>query len=232
MYNNCNILAFETATQVCSVALYANGKIFFRIEKTPKRSSEVLLLMINHVLAEADISINQLNLIAIGYGPGSFMGVRLAVGVAKGIAFPRHIPVIGVSTLQILAQTAFEKFQLTSVLAAWDARMHEMYVGIYRLNREKIMCAVEEDELIKPSRYILPKGAYRLVGNAWSVYYADFSSIFKKQFDHHAAEIAWMYPDAISLLRIASHRYRNKQYTNALNLSPVYLRDKVAETSA
>jgi len=226
--NRCNILAFEAATQVCSVALSVNGQTFSRLEKTPKKSSEVLLSMINALLIEAGISIKQLDIIAVGYGPGSFMGVRLAVGVAQGLAFPHTIPVIGVSTLQILAQTAFQKFQLTSVLAAWDARMHEMYYGAYHLNEAGIMYPTQKDQLIAPRQYEISDGNYALAGNAWSVYYDDFSDVFKHRFAKDAVDSAWIYPHADSLLTIADDRYRNKQYTHALELLPVYLRDKVA----
>lgn len=223
-----NILAFEAATQICSVAVCVNGRIFSRLEKTPKRSSEVLLPMINELLIEAGMTINQLDLIAVGYGPGSFMGVRLAVGVAQGLAFAHNTPLIGVSTLGILAQTAFQKFQWPSVLVAWDARMHEMYYGVYQLNEAGIMCATKKDQLIAPSQYLSPKGDYSLVGNAWSVYYSDFSTAFKNQFDKDTVKNSWIYPNSESLLTIANARYRNKHYAHALDLSPVYLRNKVA----
>jgi len=227
MNKSCNLLTFEAATQVCSVALYVNGQTFCRFEKTPKRSSEALLVMINELLIEAGISIKQLDAIAVGYGPGSFMGVRLAVGVAQGLAFPYDIPLMGVSTLQILAQTAFQKFKSTSVLTAWDARMHEMYYGFYQLNDSGIMDPTQKDQLMTPHQYAPPKGNYTLAGNAWSVYYDDFSTEFKNQFDKDAVESAWIYPHAENLLTIAEDRYRQKAYIPALDLMPVYLRDKV-----
>lgn len=223
-----NLLAFEAATQVCSVALYVNGQTFSRFQKTPKRSSDVLLVMINELLIEAGISINQLNAIAVGYGPGSFMGVRLTVGVAQGLAFPYDIPLIGVSTLQILAQTVFQASKSKFVLTAWDARMHEMYYGAYRLNDAGIMSPTQKDQLISPHQFAFPKENYTLAGNAWSVYYDDFSNEFKHQFNKSAADDAWIYPHAESLVSVAKDQYQHKKYTCALDLSPVYLRNKVA----
>jgi tRNA threonylcarbamoyladenosine biosynthesis protein TsaB len=231
MNQPCNLLAFEAATQVCSVALLTNGQVFSRFEKVPKRSSEVLLPLINELLLESSISTKELNAIAVGHGPGSFMGVRLAVGVAQGLAFPHNIPLIGVSTLQILAQSAFDQFQSTLVLTAWDARMQEMYYGAYQMHKTGIMHPLHADQLISPHQYVLPKKnaelEYTIAGNAWAVYYNDFSKAFKARFHKTMAERAWIYPNAASLLTIAKHRYENKQYISALDLSPVYLRNKV-----
>jgi tRNA threonylcarbamoyladenosine biosynthesis protein TsaB len=227
MNQSINLLACEVATQVCSVALSVNDKLFYRSDKTPKRSSEVLLSLIHELLLEANISVKKLNAIAVGHGPGSFMGVRLGIGVAQGLAFPHRIPLIGVSTLQIIAQSAFDLFQSTSVLTAWDARMQEMYYGSYRLNAAGVMQPVKSDQIIAPCQYQLPKADhYQLVGNAWSIYYDKFSPVFKSQFSFDKVERGWIYPSAKSLLRIAEERYRTKQYSMG-NLLPVYLRNKV-----
>jgi tRNA A37 threonylcarbamoyladenosine modification protein TsaB len=106
--------------------------------------------------------------------------------------------------------------------------MHEMYYGVYRMNEAGIMSPTQEDQLIAPPQYKILNGDYALIGNAWSVYYDDFSEIFKHQFNKNAADSAWIYPHSESLLTIADYRYKRKQYINGLNLSPVYLRDKVA----
>lgn len=227
MTETLNILAFEAATQVCSVALCVNNNVFYRLEKTPRQSSNFLLPMIDEILNEASISLGDLHAIAAGHGPGSFMGVRLVSGVTKGLAFPNNIPVIGISTLNILAQTAYQKHGVKSVLCAWDARMHEIYYGVYRLNDEQIMKPVVADQLVAPHQLSLPDKYNTLVGNAWSVYYDEFSDGFKKQYSREAVQRAWIYPDARALLPIAKEKFSHKAYVSASDLEPVYLRNKV-----
>jgi tRNA threonylcarbamoyladenosine biosynthesis protein TsaB len=222
-----HLLAFEAATQICSVALLAQDKLFYRSEKTPQKASNFLLPMIDAVLKEAHVSLSQLDAIAVGHGPGSFMGIRLAIGIAQGLAYPNRIPVIDVSTLQILAQTAYQQFQTPSVLAAWDARMQEIYYGAYQLNAQGLMVPVIPDQLIAPHQFIPPKGKYTLAGNAWEVYFADFSEEFKQQWTIDLCQSAWIYPDAKGLLAIAKHRFSRQAYTSAENVCPVYLRDRV-----
>jgi tRNA threonylcarbamoyladenosine biosynthesis protein TsaB len=226
-----SVLAFEAGTQVCSVAVKVGKKVFYRLNDTPKKASNFLLPMIDAVLKEAHISIPDLHAIAVGHGPGSFMGIRLAVGVAQGLAYPQNIPVIGVSTLHILAQTAYARDHVKSVLTAWDARMQEIYYGGYQLNENNIMVSIVSDQLTPPSQLKLPEKKYTLVGNGWSVYYEKFSYEFQEQVSKDVCDQAWIYPTAKALLVIANDRLSRRCYTTADQLYPVYLRDQVAAPS-
>ena len=123
------LLAFETATRHLSVALWQDGEVLERCEVLPNSGGERLLPWVHELLAEASISLPQLDGIAFGAGPGGFTGLRLACGVTQGLAFGMDIPVVPVSTLQALALASGEQFVWTCL----DARMNEVYCAAYEV---------------------------------------------------------------------------------------------------
>lgn len=123
------ILAIDTATEACSVALWNNGEKHALFEICPREHTQRILPMVQQVLAESGVTLNQLDALAFGRGPGSFTGVRIGIGIAQGLAMGAELPMIGVSTLATMAQGAFRVTGATQVLAAIDARMGEVYWG-------------------------------------------------------------------------------------------------------
>jgi tRNA threonylcarbamoyladenosine biosynthesis protein TsaB len=117
------ILALETSTEFCSVALYLDDKILTQEILAERRHSEIVLPMVQEILADAELTLAQLDGIAFGAGPGSFTGLRIACGVAQGLAFATNLPIVGVSTLEAIAQQTGEQ----KIIAALDARMGEIY---------------------------------------------------------------------------------------------------------
>ena len=117
------ILALDCATDACSVALWSDGKQDECFDVVPRRHSDLILPMVDQLLIKASIALTEIDVIAFTAGPGSFMGVRLTTGVAQGLAFGARCPVIPVSTLQVLAQSAYQAIKVERVLAGWDARM-------------------------------------------------------------------------------------------------------------
>lgn len=115
-----NILCFDTATDACTAALQIGDSVFSRFEIAPRMHAQLLLPMIQELITDAKIKLSDLNAIAFGCGPGSFMGVRLATGMAQGLAFGLSIPVMNVSTLQVIAQAAFEKTGAKKIVSGWD----------------------------------------------------------------------------------------------------------------
>lgn len=203
------ILAFDTATTACTVALNIGNEIHERFEIAPRLHSELIIPMINDLLVEASIKLHDLDAIAFGCGPGSFMGVRIATGIAQGLAFGIEKPVIPVSTLQTLAQTAYQETKAKNILAGWDARMHEIYWGAYQLGENGLMEALIPDRLDKPDAVQLPKGGEWLtVGNAWA---NDF------------------FPHAGAMVQVALEKYRRGEVLRAEKAEPTYLRDKVTQ---
>lgn len=220
------ILAFDTATAACTVAVMMGQEIRGRFEIAPQRHAELILPMVDNLLADAGISLKQLDAIAFGQGPGSFMGVRIAAGVAQGLAFGVDLPVIPVSTLQTLAQTAYQQTQCSRVIAGWDARMNAIYWGRYQLEPDggQVMEPLQADALDFPEAIpIPPTQTWILAGNAWSAYSKQLSPVLDSY-----AKVTDIFPRAEAMLAIAAVRYREGKVRHALEIEPVYLRDQVA----
>lgn len=224
------ILAFDTATDALSVALMVddgsdNSYLNKKFQMAPQRHAELALSVISELMSQASLSIHQLDAIAFGQGPGSFMGVRIAAGLAQGLAFGADLPVIPVSTLQSLAQMAFETEQSSSVIAAWDARMHEIYWGGYQADNFGFMQPTMAEKLSAPIDLIIPEGDnWCAVGNAWKVYQQQLPEGIFNRFSKINAEL---YPHAEGIAKIAGYKYRRKEFISATEAQPVYLRDKV-----
>jgi tRNA threonylcarbamoyladenosine biosynthesis protein TsaB len=149
------LLAFETATEACSVALHVDGQVLERFEIAPRRHAELSLPWAEALLAEAGISRRQLDGIALSRGPGAFTGVRLAIAIAQGIALALDRPLLPVSTLQVLALRA--PAEETQILSAIDARMGELYVA--RFERvDGLPVARDAERVCAPAAVALPEG--------------------------------------------------------------------------
>ncbi len=138
------ILALETSTEYCSVALWHDGAVQEKFELVGQKHSELLMEMLDALLREAGVKLAELDGIAYGAGPGSFTGVRIACGATQGLAFGANLPVVGVCTLQALAEASGK----SKVIAALDARMGEIYHAVYeKMNGE--WTTVSEPRLCK-----------------------------------------------------------------------------------
>ena len=226
------ILAIETATSSCSVALAYGGAVFSCNEVGNNIHSKVLLEMVQDVLAQAQISNDQIQAVAVGQGPGSFTGLRIGVGVAQGIAYGINVPMIGVSSLDALANQAPNNGQ---VIAGIDARMGEIYWceylktndGVQRLDSLKVS---PPSDLI--SKDTVGKDASvktQLVGNAWNEYQGQFSIELLDKADVVEEQV---YPMADSLLALASKAFNNGELINAVDFAPEYVRNDVAKKSS
>lgn len=219
------ILSFDTATEACSVALRVDEKIFSRFEIAPRQHASLLLPLIQSLLNEAKITLQEINAIAFGFGPGSFMGVRLATGMAQGLAFGLQIPVIPISTLQIIAQTAHEKSGEQKILAGWDARMHAIYWGFYAANDQGLMQPQQPDALSAPASIDTnPFSTVRFMtaGNAWSVYENELPTVFLQQ-----NKLNDIYPEASHMLAIAVSKYLSGDVFSPEKVEPQYIRHHV-----
>ncbi|WP_218110473.1 tRNA (adenosine(37)-N6)-threonylcarbamoyltransferase complex dimerization subunit type 1 TsaB [Ostreibacterium oceani] len=130
--NAATILAIETCTSACSVALWANNTLSFQLIDTPRGHSQALIPMIEALLAEAQLTVNDLDYVAISQGPGAFTGIRIGAGVAKGIAYGQNIPIIPICSLSILAQAVFTDTAAEHVSVMLDARMGEIYAAQFK----------------------------------------------------------------------------------------------------
>jgi tRNA threonylcarbamoyladenosine biosynthesis protein TsaB len=221
-----NLLAIETATESCSVALLSGDRLVTRSEIAPRRHAELLLPMCDEVLAEAGLKRSDLDAIAVGRGPGAFTGVRLAISAAQGIALALDIPVVPVSSLMALAAQAPDNG--ADVLAVIDARMGEVYAAVYRRNEGRIE-ALGEETVGRADALRLPHaGVLNVIGTGWSSYRDAIASILPPP--------AWAdgdrYPQAADVARLAAPIAAAGGGIAADKVLPVYLRDKVALTLA
>ena len=149
MSNPIKILAFDTATDGCSVAIYCDGNIHSLFQLILKAHTRLLLPMIDSLLKSTDLKLNDFDAFAFGRGPGSFTGVRIATSVAQALGFGIDRPLVPVSTLRAIAQGAYRKSQLTKVFAHLDARMQEHYWGLFEVDEKGIMQHYQEEHVGK-----------------------------------------------------------------------------------
>lgn len=223
------ILALDTATDGCSAALYLDGEIHERFEIAAKAHSKLLLPMIDGLMAEAELKPQQLDAVAFGCGPGSFTGVRIATGVMQGIAYGADLPVVPVSTLAAISQACLQKTEYDTVFAAIDARMSEIYWAVYQRDAEGF-CQLKGVEQVQPATEVdaLLLRGYG-IGSGWQRYQHELSQRlealligFDSDYLPHAADIALL--GAVGM--------RRQQAVSVAQAMPVYLRDKVAKTTA
>ncbi len=218
-----NILAIETSTEYCSVALWQDGVVSARSEKVGQKHSEVLMAMVDAVLKDAGCKIKEMEGIAFGKGPGSFTGVRIACGVAQGLAFGADVNVVGVCTLQALAEASGKD----KVIAALDARMGELYLAAYSKEGD-VWRTVVEPCLCKAEH------APALAGEGWYGCGSGFavSEVLQQRY---AAQLEGMdaqaVPQADAVVRLAAVEFAQGNAVDAALALPLYLRDKVALTT-
>lgn len=220
------LLAIETATESCSAALLDNNEIFSISEVAPRRHNEIILSMCEQVLAQGQTSLSQLDAIAFGRGPGAFTGVRLAASVTQGIALGQDLPVVPVSSLAALAQSAFESVQATQVLSCIDARMQEVYIGQYKFNVHKIMELVGEEKVTPPNMINeeVNDKCYG-VGSGWKTYARVLQETMGKKLSYDEE----LYPQAEHVAKLANVYFQQDNSVSAVEALPVYLRDNVAK---
>jgi tRNA threonylcarbamoyladenosine biosynthesis protein TsaB len=222
-----NLLALETATECCSVALMADDRVIVRSELAPRRHADLLLPMCDEVLGEAGIARSDLDFVAVGRGPGAFTGVRLAVSAAQGIALALGIPVLPVSSLAALAMQAPDNG--AEILAVIDARMGEVYAGRFRRVDARVEALSEES--VGPATALRFEGsdAVNVIGTGWSSYRdAIVANLRTAPVWSEGAR----YPQAADVARLAAPVAASGGGVAADRVLPVYLRDKVALTIA
>jgi len=220
------LLALDTATEACSVALLHDGKVLTHYEVIPRLHAQKLLPMIKDLLAEAGIGLSALDAIVFGRGPGAFTGVRIAIGVVQGLAFGLDRPVLPVSNLAALAQRAFRERGVTQVASAIDARMDEVYWGCYREIAGE-MQLVATEAVMAPENAVLPdaaSGEWFGAGTGWG--YGERIAVSVSGQD------ATLLPHAQDLLTLGTFAWHRGEAIVADEAQPVYLRDKVATPKA
>jgi tRNA threonylcarbamoyladenosine biosynthesis protein TsaB len=213
------IAAFETSGDWCSVALALGGEVRGREQRAGTRHSELALPMLEALLGEAGLQASQLDAVAFGAGPGAFTGLRIACGLAQGLAFARDLPVLGVSSFEAIAQEA----AAPRVVACVDARMREVYYAALERRDGRWIEAVS-------GRCVPPQDAPAPPGTGWvgcGSGFAAFPDLLKGRLVAVRPEV---HPTAVAVAELAAPRLAAGEGVDAAQALPVYLRDKVAFT--
>jgi len=239
------ILAFDTSSEACSVAVIYQDKINEKITITDRGQAKSLLTMIDEILNEEKLNISDINAIAFGKGPGAFTGVRIATGIAQGLAYPICTPVIPISSLAALAQRAYSEYKKTNVIVATDARMGEIYYGHFREhnglminNGQEHLCKPEELTLLSDTR---PSNHHQLKNNNQLSTHNELSIqgqltgigtgwIYRDQIPVPIEECYTNeFPHASSIALLATRALRTGDICTADQAHPVYLRNNIAQ---
>jgi tRNA threonylcarbamoyladenosine biosynthesis protein TsaB len=217
-----NILAVETSTELCSVALLRGAELFVEEAMAENRHSEMLVPMLRRVLERSHLDARDMDAFAFGQGPGSFTGIRIACGIVQGLAFASDRPVVPVPSLLALAEQSNER----RVLAAFDARMNEAYLAAYARN------GADWDEIVAP-RLADATGLPSLPGRRWIATGSGFERLpWLREAYRETVEmrLAGDLPRAGAVARLAARALARGDAVAAERAVPLYLRDKVALT--
>ncbi len=184
--------------------------------------SRMILPMVGDLLSEAGLSLRQLDALAFGRGPGLFTGLRIGTGVAQGLAFGADLPVVPVSSLAATAQGQ----DAVKVLAAFDARMHQVYWGAFTKNEAGLVELQGEELVVDPNRVPVPHGEGWLgAGCGWDQYH----EILRQRLGGGVSR--WhprVFPHACDIVTLALQLFEDGKFVSPEQAQPVYLRDEVA----
>lgn len=220
------ILAIDTATESCTVAVWNEGVVASRFEISPREHTQKIFPMVKSALEEANLSLQSLDALAFGRGPGSFTGVRIGVGVAQGIALGANLPLIGISSLATMAEGVFRTTGIKQVLVAIDARMGEIYCAQYQRNDAGIWSGEETEAVMKPEQFAetlqATTGRWAIAGTGWQAYPDLALSL-----PFTVVETQITLPAAQDMLPLAVTAWHEGKATKVEEAEPVYLRNEV-----
>ncbi|SMF36002.1 tRNA threonylcarbamoyladenosine biosynthesis protein TsaB [Alteromonadaceae bacterium Bs31] len=238
-----NILAVDASTEVCSLALSVNGNTSSRSCDTPKSHSKVLLPLIEELLSEASLGLKGLDAIAVSVGPGSFTGIRIGLGVVQGLSYGADLPIIGLSTLELMALQCAKSLDLETkpgyppqgscektsvIIPALDARMGEVYWQAYTREEGAIVVSCLEPKVCSPSAFLEDiednfRGATIMAcGHGWAL----------PELNDYSVEARYpeLKPHASDALILAEQKLlqNGKEHFPIGSIEPLYLRNEVS----
>lgn len=223
------LLALDASSSACSAALLrqqgSQRECLARFEMTPRAHTRRLMPMVDDILAEANISTQQLDAVAFGRGPGSFTGLRIAAGAAQGLAFGLDRPLLGISTLEALALQAHRRYHFRHVVTALDARMGEIYAATWHCLNDTL--SLQSDEVVvAPDNFHLPAEETDWVGvGSGFTLWDDFALSLQANMSQHLPDLE---PRAEEMAWLAARDLEAGLGQAAHEAQPVYLRNDVA----
>jgi len=219
-----NLLAIETASETCSVALSIKGEVRERFKHAPRQHAELLLPWVEQLMAEAGIGFTALDAIAYSRGPGSFTSLRIGIGIVQGLAWASDRPVVPVSSLAATAQSAAGN-GVDVVLVAVDARMNEVFTGTFEKDSHGLMRPIAPEKVCRPEDVNAPGGSVAYgIGNGFERY-APLLALSGQLREIRSG----IWPQASSVLQLARAWLATNEPLSAEQAQPVYLRDNVAK---
>lgn len=222
------ILAIDASTEACSAALYIDGELIERYLVAPRKHIELLKPMVEEVMKAAEVDVNELTGLAFGAGPGSFAGLRVACAFVQGMGAGLDIPVVPVSTLKAMAQQVLDTHPDKTVLVMLDAKMKEVYWGVYRLEDKEVITVLPEkvtriDEIPNFTGIV---GLANIIGagDGWNVT-PNWVEALKPEFIEKN-----VYPRAGEIALLSIDDFENGMALDADQVSPIYLRNNIALT--
>ncbi|WP_405597986.1 MULTISPECIES: tRNA (adenosine(37)-N6)-threonylcarbamoyltransferase complex dimerization subunit type 1 TsaB [unclassified Pseudoalteromonas] len=220
-----NILALDASTEALSIVLHFQGQTFHHFEECPQQHSQKILPLVDELLTKANCKLKDLDVIGFGQGPGSFTGVRISVAIAQGLAYSTNLPLVGVSTLAIMAQQAFEQNGSLSVFPSIDARMGEIYFAHYQA-KNNLVQLVNQECVIKPDLlsddYITSTEPSIAVGTGFKTYPGALNN-----FENVTINSEITLPDARYMLAHVEAALLAGNIVKASDAQPKYVRDTV-----
>jgi len=216
-----NLIALETSTEYCSLAVSRSAQVFERSFHAGQRHSELALPALRELLRQSALEMHSIDGVAYGAGPGSFTGLRIACGMAQGLALARDLPVAGIGTLLALAENSGAH----QVIACLDARMGEVYHAVYR-NSGGAWIEIHAPGLYRPDAVPQVEGGdWFAVGSGFRVHGPALARCYGGAISRTDADAV---PNAAAMLRLATRVFADGQGGDAAAAVPLYVRDKVA----
>ncbi len=224
------LLALDTSSVACTVALQIGEDIVERHEEQPREHTKLLVPMIRSVLEESSVDVNELDAIVLGNGPGSFIGMRIAASVAQGLAFASGLRIVPVSSMAAVAAEVFATHDANVAVITQDAHMHEVYLGLYERGPGSLPESVcperlHGDEPIAELKSVMSSLA---AGFGWQRY----PKLLARNRDRLGDVVKILYPRARYLLPLGAALYESETTIEPQDVAPAYLRQKVAEKPA
>jgi len=217
------LLAVETSSNACSVAIGIDGEILDRHVVEPRAHTRILVPMISGLLGDAGIDVTELDAVVLGNGPGSFIGMRIGASVVQGICFAAGIVVVPISSLAAVAAEAMSVSDARRVVVTQDARMNEVYAGTFRRGKSALPVAVGEEVISPVDGFDVDGEACFAAGDGWNRY----PDLLASAGDLVLGQIDVKYPAARFLLSLSGPAMQHA--VSPERLLPSYLRHKVAE---
>ena len=210
-----NILAIETSSDACSLAVSDGKRSVACHELIPQQHTEKLLILMQQLMNKINLTYQDLDVVAVGCGPGSFTGTRLACSVTQGLAYSVGIPAISVSSMQVLAQGINREFKCAEVTVLINAHMEQIYVGKFKFTQEHVLSASEKALYLNEFKKVNLSQDSFFVGDGCQLVEEHL-----KEFD---AKVYERYPNAEDLLTEAERRFKEGITLDPKDLEPVYL---------